>query len=255
MSGCHEYYLGDSLYLLCIISKETWSWGPTFCDWEPGLSHHPSFRCWFQQLCQGSPRALRFHDLLDGFTELRKAVILSALLLYSEQRIQIKVSQKARYWWLTPVILATQEAEIRRIAVRSQQIVWETLAQKNLTTKNWAGGRWRPWVQALGPQKKKWAKGKGTWAKSKIKLARASGGIPVMCFWCFAMVGVGGRRGEGVGNGPERLPRANWPIPRESEWLIYQCTFWYTNQLIPTISFMGLRFSTIHLDNHPRTRY
>jgi hypothetical protein len=27
---------------------------------------------------------------------------------------------RARCWWLTPVILATQEAEIRRIVVRSQ---------------------------------------------------------------------------------------------------------------------------------------
>jgi hypothetical protein len=35
-------------------------------------------------------------------------------------------------WWLTPVILATQEAEIRTTIVRSQpqQIVWETVAQK-----------------------------------------------------------------------------------------------------------------------------
>jgi hypothetical protein len=34
----------------------------------------------------------------------------------------------ARCWWLTPVILETQEAEIRRIAVQSQsrQIVCET---------------------------------------------------------------------------------------------------------------------------------
>jgi hypothetical protein len=33
-----------------------------------------------------------------------------------------------------PVILATQKAEIRRIAVQSQlrKIVWETLSQKNL---------------------------------------------------------------------------------------------------------------------------
>jgi hypothetical protein len=40
-------------------------------------------------------------------------------------------------WWLTPVILATQEAEIRRIAVRSQasQIVPKTLSQKYLTQK------------------------------------------------------------------------------------------------------------------------
>jgi hypothetical protein len=39
--------------------------------------------------------------------------------------------------WLTPVILATQEAEIRRIAVRGQprQIVRETLSQKYLTQK------------------------------------------------------------------------------------------------------------------------
>jgi hypothetical protein len=199
MSGCHEYYLGDSLYLLCIISKETWSWGPTFCDWEPGLSHHPSFRCWFQQLCQGSPRALRFHDLLDGFTELRKAVILSALLLYSEQRIQIKVSQKARYWWLTPVILATQEAEIRRIAVRSQQIVWETLAQKNLTTKNWAGGRWRPWVQALGPQKKKVSQRKRHMSKVQDKTSTSLWWYPCNMFLmlchgrCWGKAGGGGR--------------------------------------------------------------
>jgi hypothetical protein len=39
----------------------------------------------------------------------------------------------AGYWWLTPVILATQEAEIRRITVQShpRQIVPETLSQKN----------------------------------------------------------------------------------------------------------------------------
>jgi hypothetical protein len=38
----------------------------------------------------------------------------------------------AGHWWLTPVIPATHEAEIRRIEVRSQpgQIVTETLSQK-----------------------------------------------------------------------------------------------------------------------------
>jgi hypothetical protein len=38
----------------------------------------------------------------------------------------------ARCLWLMPVILAPQEAEIRRIMVESQpgQIVWETLSQK-----------------------------------------------------------------------------------------------------------------------------
>jgi hypothetical protein len=36
-------------------------------------------------------------------------------------------------WWLTLVILATQEAKIKRIAVRSQpgQIIHETLHLKN----------------------------------------------------------------------------------------------------------------------------
>jgi hypothetical protein len=46
-----------------------------------------------------------------------------------------------RCWWLTPVILATQEAEIRRIAVWSQprQIVCETMSWKNPSQKR-AGG-------------------------------------------------------------------------------------------------------------------
>jgi hypothetical protein len=41
-----------------------------------------------------------------------------------------KFKRKARCWWLTPVILVTQEAEIRRITVPSQprQIVCETLS-------------------------------------------------------------------------------------------------------------------------------
>jgi hypothetical protein len=44
---------------------------------------------------------------------------------------------KTRPWWLTPVIIATQEAEIRRIAIQSQprQIVCETLSRKNPITK------------------------------------------------------------------------------------------------------------------------
>jgi hypothetical protein len=45
----------------------------------------------------------------------------------------------ARHWWLTPVILATQEAEIRRIAIRSQlgQTVCEILSRKTLNKKSW----------------------------------------------------------------------------------------------------------------------
>jgi hypothetical protein len=52
-------------------------------------------------------------------------------------------------WWLTPVILASQEAEIWRIAVRSQagQIVQETLSLKTLH-KNGADGV----AQGEGPE-------------------------------------------------------------------------------------------------------
>jgi hypothetical protein len=44
---------------------------------------------------------------------------------------------QAGHWWLTPIILTTQEAEIRRILVQSQpgQIVHETLSRKNLSQK------------------------------------------------------------------------------------------------------------------------
>jgi hypothetical protein len=52
-----------------------------------------------------------------------------------------KVNKFARRWWLMPLILAIQEAEIRRTADRSQprQIVWDILSQKNPTQKK-AGG-------------------------------------------------------------------------------------------------------------------
>jgi hypothetical protein len=53
----------------------------------------------------------------------------------------IKKKIKAGYQWLTPVILATQEAEIRRIMVGSQpwQIVLRDPISKN-PHKNRAGG-------------------------------------------------------------------------------------------------------------------
>jgi hypothetical protein len=56
-----------------------------------------------------------------------------------------------RPWWLMSVILATQEAEIRRIMVRSQpwQIVNETLSRKNPSQKR-AGGV----TQGVGPEVK-----------------------------------------------------------------------------------------------------
>jgi hypothetical protein len=55
----------------------------------------------------------------------------------------------AGHWWLTRVIPATQEAEIRRITVQSQpgQIVRKTLSQKN-PSQNRAGGV----AQGEGPE-------------------------------------------------------------------------------------------------------
>jgi hypothetical protein len=41
--------------------------------------------------------------------------------------------KEARHWWLMPIILATQEAKIRRI--QSGQIVLETLSRKNSSQK------------------------------------------------------------------------------------------------------------------------
>jgi hypothetical protein len=53
--------------------------------------------------------------------------------LSSNPMPQKKKPSLARHWWLTPIILAIQKAEIRRIEVQSQRqvIVCETLSQKN----------------------------------------------------------------------------------------------------------------------------
>jgi hypothetical protein len=48
-----------------------------------------------------------------------------------------KEEEEAECWWLIPIILATQEAKIKRITVQDQpkQIVLETLSQKHPTQR------------------------------------------------------------------------------------------------------------------------
>jgi hypothetical protein len=75
---------------------------------------------------------------------------------------------------LTPIILATQEAEIRRIAVQSQlgQIVPETPILKKKKTQNRAGRvaqvvehlLCQPEVLSSNPGKKKKKKENGSWS-------------------------------------------------------------------------------------------
>jgi hypothetical protein len=59
----------------------------------------------------------------------------------------------ARHLWLMTVILATQEAEIRRIMVQSQlsQIVYETQSQKKKNQQNPSQKRAGGEAQGVGP--------------------------------------------------------------------------------------------------------
>jgi hypothetical protein len=52
----------------------------------------------------------------------------------------LKWLQKARCRWLTPVILATQEAEIRRIVVQGQSgqtVCQDPILKKPITKQGW----------------------------------------------------------------------------------------------------------------------
>jgi hypothetical protein len=98
----------------------------------------------------------------------------------------------ARHWWFTPAILATQEADIRRIMVRNQpgEIVCETLSWKKSITKNgwWSGSRYRPWVQASVLKKKFCIKiGKNVFVERSLFLWNS---FSFLFFFFFGSTGV-----------------------------------------------------------------
>jgi hypothetical protein len=74
--------------------------------------------------------------------------------------------------WLTPVILATQKAEIRRMEIQGQsgQIVHETLSRKNLSQKR--TGRV---VQGVGPESNP------QYRKKKKKKKERNVSVPKLC--------------------------------------------------------------------------
>jgi hypothetical protein len=74
-----------------------------------------------------------FQNVVDAFFILVAFLFIFLCLLRNSL---------AGHWWLTPVILATQEAEIRRITVQSQpgQMVLETLSQKDHHKRGWWSG-------------------------------------------------------------------------------------------------------------------
>jgi hypothetical protein len=77
------------------------------------------------------------------------------------------MKSEAGHWWLTPIILATQEAEIRRVTFRSQtqQMVCETLSRKNPSQKR--AGRV---AQGVGPEfKPQYQKKKKSEARSFVQ--------------------------------------------------------------------------------------
>jgi hypothetical protein len=69
----------------------------------------------------------------------RKKIVFSLANGSRKGHLPRKKMIEARHRWLMPVILANQEAEIRRITVRRQpgEIVCETLSRKTLYTKGW----------------------------------------------------------------------------------------------------------------------
>jgi hypothetical protein len=94
---------------------------------------------------------------------------------YSTQTRQLHLNPKrflAGHRWLTPVILATQEADIRRIVVQSQprQTVQETLSWKNTSQKR-AGGMAQGEGPEFKPQYHKKKKKEISWKQKQVPKA------------------------------------------------------------------------------------
>jgi hypothetical protein len=67
--------------------------------------------------------------------------------LFSLNFIILKLEVIAGCWWLTPVILATQEAEIRRIVVQSQP--WVNSSQDPISEKKKKKSQKKGWWSGL----------------------------------------------------------------------------------------------------------
>jgi hypothetical protein len=111
--------------------------------------------------------------------------VLGYFLPSSTSILWKKLLALAKHEWLTPVILATQEAEIRRITVWSQpvQIVHKTLSRRYPSQKKGqqSGSRCRPWVQISVLQ---WGEGRSTKAlqHNRVPIARVKESmVTVVC--------------------------------------------------------------------------
>jgi hypothetical protein len=99
-----------------------------------------------------------------------------ASLGYIEKPSLQKQNEHSGHWWLTPVILATQEAEIRRISSSkpdSANSSQDPILKKHFYKKDWwSGSRCRPWVQTPIPQKISWASWLAEWQGTMSKFVQ-----------------------------------------------------------------------------------